>query len=69
MNSSHFLQMETVFAKEEFSVFIIYQSTNSGNAILKNPLANAPSRLGQKLESKSPGAFNFIGIFPPNILN
>ena len=72
--TSHFHQVETFSAKKEICVFIITNQLKSGNENLKkqffgNCIIDTESKVPRHLESKSSGAFNFIGFFALKLCN
>ena len=71
--TSNFHQVETFSAKRELCVFIITKQQKSGNENLKKILGNCiidtGSKMSRHLESKSSGAFNFIGFFVLKLCN
>ena len=70
-SNSH--QVETFSAKREFCVFIITNQQKSGNENLKKILCNCiidtGSKMPRRLESKSSGAFNFLGFIALKLCN
>ena len=71
--TSNFHQVETFLAKREFCVFIITNQLKRGNEnkkeIFGNCIIDTGSKVLRHLESKSYGAFNFIGYFALKLCN
>ena len=66
--------METFSAKTEFCVFVITNQHKTGKENLKKNvfgdcIINTGSKVSRHLESKSSGAFNFIGFFALKLCN